>query len=348
MRVHRRDAATLRRGLQSWQAEGLLDPSQAKVLDGAIEIAPFNWKGLARYSFLAALACLVTAVASVFADEAVMALIERVLSTSHVLRCLALAFIAAAVYAAGLRLRRRHPERVYSGEAVLFLGVVATAAALAELGAALDDGSGRVSGLFLLAAVLYAGLGYLWQSKLIWLFALLSLGSYMGTETGYLSGWGAYYLGMNFPMRFVLFGGVLIAAAAGMARTVRLEFLTRTTLVVGLLNLFIALWLMSIFGNYGDVDSWYNARQIEFFHWSLLFALAAIAAIYHGLRTDNPTTRGFGLTFLFINLYTRYFEFFWDAAPKAVFFVILAASFWALGHKAETIWNLGRDRHGDA
>ena len=52
MRVHRRDAATLRRGLQSWQAEGLLDPSQAKVLDGAIEIAPFNWKGLARYSFL--------------------------------------------------------------------------------------------------------------------------------------------------------------------------------------------------------------------------------------------------------------------------------------------------------
>ena len=63
--------------------------------------------------------------------------------------------------------------------------------------------------------------------------------------------------------------------------------------------------------------------------------------------TDNPTTRGFGLTFLFINLYTRYFEFFWDAAPKAVFFVILAASFWALGHKAETIWNLGRDRHGD-
>ena len=54
--------------------------------------------------------------------------------------------------------------------------------------------------------------------------------------------------------------------------------------------------------------------------------------------------RGFGLTFLFINLYTRFFEYLWDSLHKAVFFAVLAVSFWLLGSKAETLWHLGRPR----
>jgi hypothetical protein len=107
-----------------------------------------------------------------------------------------------------------------------------------------------------------------------------------------------------------------------------------------LLYLFIALWILSIFGNYGDASSWRSVRQIELFHWGILFALAAIAAIVYGLKRDDYTSRAFGVTFLFINLYTKYFEYFWDATHKAVFFLILAVSFWMLGSRAEKIWNL--------
>ncbi|MDR0379759.1 MAG: DUF2157 domain-containing protein, partial [Candidatus Accumulibacter sp.] len=92
--------------------------------------------------------------------------------------------------------------------------------------------------------------------------------------------------------------------------------------------------------NYGDIHSWYQSRQIELLQWGLLFALAAVAAIVHGLKQDDYTSRAFGITFLFINLYTKYFEFFWDAAHKAVFFLIIAASFWLIGSRAEKIWNL--------
>ncbi|ABY72908.1 hypothetical protein BTU51_1118 [Rickettsia rickettsii] len=28
-----------------------------------------------------------------------------------------------------------------------------------------------------------------------------------------MSGWGAYYLGMNYPLRFILFGGILAFSA---------------------------------------------------------------------------------------------------------------------------------------
>jgi hypothetical protein len=67
-------------------------------------------------------------------------------------------------------------------------------------------------------------------------------------------------------------------------------------------------------------------------------------AIYYGLRHENDITKGFGITFLGINLYTRFFELFWNNLRKAVFFALLAVSFWYIGSKAETIWNLAKEK----
>ena len=97
---------------------------------------------------------------------------------------------------------------------------------------------------------------------------------------------------------------------------------------------------MSIFGNYGDINQWERVKQIELFHWSLLFGLAAIAAIYHGIKEDDPMTRSFGITFLLINLYTRFFELFWNNVHKAIIFSLLAVSFWIIGTRAEKIWTV--------
>ena len=159
-----------------------------------------------------------------------------------------------------------------------------------------------------------------------------------------MSGWGVYYLGMNYPLRFILFGGILVGATFILEHTHWFRHFFKSTLVMGLLYLFIALWIMSIFGNYGDMSSWYKVKQIELFHWSLMFGLVAGASIYHGLRFDNGITKGFGITFLFINLYTRYFEYFWDALHKSIFFALLGITFWFVGTKAEKIWNLGKNK----
>lgn len=58
-----------------------------------------------------------------------------------------------------------------------------------------------------------------------------------------------------------------------------------------------------------------------------MFGVVSVAAIYLGIRYEDKVARGFGLTFLFINLYTRFFEYFWDHLHKAIFFTILAVSF---------------------
>lgn len=341
MKLPSKQAAVVREALAEWKREGLIAEAQAATLAATIEVQYFDWRRLAKYSFGIALFSIITSISAVLSDRALVALLKALFETPPLARCAMLAVSAGGLYRWGQLRRAEAPDKVYRNEAIMFLGVVATAGAVSQLGLALHTGSGHFSLLLLLSFVVYAVLGLLLQSNLIWIFAVASLGSWMGTETGYMSGWGAYYLGMNYPLRFVLFGALLTGAALAWENHPLGAHFYRSTLVMGLLYLFIALWIMSIFGNYGDLHAWERVRQIELFHWSILFGAVAGWAIYHGLRHDNDTTKGFGLTFLGINLYTRFFELFWNGLHKALFFCLLGASFWYIGSRAETIWNLG-------
>lgn len=65
---------------------------------------------------------------------------------------------------------------------------------------------------------------------------------------------------MNYPIRFVLFGGALLALCYGAQSLLRQRQLFTVSKAMGLTYLFIALWILSIFGNY-DADSWYQVSQ---------------------------------------------------------------------------------------
>lgn len=341
MKLTRKNAKILNSAIEEWVKEKQLSCDQGQALLKGLEVAGFDWKRLAKYSFWISVICIVISVGSILADDYLRRLLANLFNAPDIAKSIFAAMVSALLYFYGIKRKHKTPEKVFSNEALLFLGVLATAGSIAFLGRALDTGTGHFSLLILLAAMVYGLLGWWFSSKMIWIFSLVSMGSWLGTETGYMSGWGAYYLGMNYPLRFVLFGLVLTGASTMFKdRRLRRDFLAPTR-IMGLLYLFIALWIMSIFGNYGSIDQWETARQIELFHWSLAFGLAAVAAIYHGIKQDDGMTRGFGIVFLFINLYTRFFEYFWDNVHKAVFFIILAASFWYLGSRAEKIWNMG-------
>lgn len=342
MRVTKKKARILQTAIDEWAAETVITQTQAKTLSENYEVIGFDWKRLARYSFWISIICIIISVGAMVTDEYLRKLLADIFKAPAVVKCIFTVLVAAFIYYFGIRRKYKSPEKVFSNEALFFLGVLATAVSITFFGEVIDTGSGHFSILLLLATVTYGILGLWFPSKLVWIFSLLSLGGWMGTETGYMSGWGAYYLGMNYPIRFVLFGIVLTASSMAFHKwQIRKEFL-KSTRTIGLLYLFIALWIMSIFGNYGDIHEWHKVKPIELFHWSLLFGLAAVASIYHGIKHDDGMTRGFGITFLFINLYTRFFEYFWDNIHKAIFFALLAVSFWYLGTRAENIWNIGR------
>jgi len=326
--------------IDDWHTHNLIDEKTKGQLSDTLEVKSFNWKKLAGYSFLISIICIVISISSVFADSFLLKFIEQLFKASDLAFSIFFAFAALGFYAWAYKVRLKNPHKIFSNEFVIMLAVLSTATAITFLGNALDNGNGHFSILFLLGTIIYAIIGVSFPSNLVWVFSLLSLGAWFGTETGYVSEWGAYYLGMNYPLRFVIFGLVLASLSYLFNYSKLLKPLKKDTYTIGLSYFFISLWILSISGNTPDIESWHQIKQIELLSWAVIFGISSIAAILIGLKNGDVLTRSFGITFLLINLYTRYFEYFWDLTHKSIFFIILALSFWVIGRNAERIWNV--------
>ena len=342
MQISKKKGYILNEALITWRETNVISEAEFQKLKNSYEVTSFDWKRLAEYAFQIAIICTIISLASILHADWAAELLRRLFNMPISGIFLFLTLLSIILFFVGIKRKRKYPNKIYSNEAIFFLGVVTTAASILILGDIMSIDKSQFSVLLLLMAIIYGLLGLWFPSELVWLFSLLSLGSWFGAETGYRSGWGEYYLGMNYPLRFVCFGLVLIFCGSYLFNKwkARSQFL-KITRAVGLLCLFIALWVLSIFGNYGNTDAWFNRKEVlELFYWSTLFAIASISSIYHGIKYDDGMTIGFGLTFIFINLYTKFFEYFWVDTHKAIFFAILALSFWFLGSKAEKIWQL--------
>ncbi|MFP3121122.1 hypothetical protein GCO76_07205 [Rickettsia sp. R2] len=85
---------------------------------------------------------------------------------------------------------------------------------------------------------------------------------------------GSILLRYELSITFILFGGILAFSALALEENKTFNHFTQVTLVVGLLYSFIAMWLLSIFGNYDPEDYYLKpVKPIELFHWSLLCVL---------------------------------------------------------------------------
>lgn len=340
LNLDKQEADFLNNTIHHWQSNGILNPDTAEQLRSSYEVKEFDWRRLAQYSFWVALACGLIAFASLVIDDDVLDLLKKISDTPDIIISVISGGLAAWLYYRGQKSKELFPEKIFSNEAIVFVGVLFTASSIAFLGKALDNGTGHFSILFLLSVFVYGYLAVKFKSRVIWAFALISLGSWFGTETGYQTAWSDYFLRMNYPLRFVFFGAFLTLAGFNLYRIKILELFRTATYVIGLLYLFVSLWLLSIFGNFGNLEDWFNIRQTEIFYYGILSALISAGFIVYGLKKKDEIAREFGITFLLINIYTRYFEYLWDRTDKAIFFGVLAISFWLIGRKAEKIWNL--------
>jgi hypothetical protein len=326
--------------LQNWQDQQLLNAEQVKKLRDSYETKTFDWRRLAQYSFWIAMACGVISLGALLVDKDILNYLKRLYDTPDSIISFLSAVIAGILYYVSFKRKKSHHMQVFSNDALIFTAVMLTANAIAYLGKAIDNNGGHFSLLILFSVFVYGILAYLFKSRLIWIFVLLSLGAWFGTETGYLSRGNWYFLGLNYPLRFVFFGLALTAIALLLRNSKKFELFCATTYITGMIYLFISMWLISVFGNFATVEEWYKVKQISLFYWALISAGLCIFSIWAGLKYKDDVAREFGITFLFLNLYTRYFEYFWDSWHKALFFSVLAASFWLIGRRAEKIWNL--------
>jgi len=141
-------------------------------------------------------------------------------------------------------------------------------------------------------------------------------------------------------MRFIPFSIALLSFLIYIKKSEQLNQFYKIHYITGLLIFYLALWLVTIFGNYFSYDQWQEVKQLQFLVWDgVLFAVGA-AGMYFGLKRNDFVLGNISLVFFILNLVTRYFEYFWEPLHKSVFFMILAFIFWLIGSRAEKLWNL--------
>ena len=342
MKVNKQEDQLLKKAIDHWSREGWVTAEQAEQLLQSYEVSTqgssFDWKNLSLIAFFFAVSCIILATILLLLDDWLMAMLDSLLNTSDLTKFLFFVAITGGLYYLAFRRKQRYPTQVFSNETLFMFGAIGVAFSLTYLSFVLGIAEGYFAILILLASLVYAGLAIYLRSKLTWFLALGTLAVWFGTETAYRSGWEAYFMGMNFPLRYVIFGALLLGLSMAFQRIGMTRPFASLTYTTGLIGLFLSLWLLSVVGNHGSYEAWDEATRSSFLYWALLLAVGSGLAIYYGMRWHDRITAEVGLTFLLVNVYTRYFEYCWDSLHKVAFFGILAASFWFLGKKAEHVW----------
>jgi hypothetical protein len=234
-----------------------------------------------------------------------------VLAAEHLnaMRVLEVSLAAAAVFLiAGARwVRSKDMDK--TAAAMEMLGGFAVQGFTTVLAFDLSTGSDNWPALIGLQTILIASLAYALRNRLMLAHATVLCFVWFGGSTGYVSGWGMYWLGMSYPMRFA---GAGVAALGGAWLHARFggpfQHFSRVYAHFGSFVLHVALWIMSLFGSFRDYHvNWNNPG--ERLAYTAVWAAVSCAYILAGARFGIGLLRSYGVVFLIINIYTFYFQF---------------------------------------
>lgn len=327
MDVDKQEWETLHRALNEWQREGLLSEDRKQALAESIHRKRSDRQEVARYFFLIAISCAALAFGAIFIDDKILERLKVYFSLSN----LVIAFMAAAVGGIWLLYMYRSRAKCSANTYEVYVTGGALLLQIAVLYTCKETGYGKsYNGLLLGSTVSLFCISLLMQSAVIWLAALLSSAAWFAAVT---TAWGHDYMfiGMNYPMRMTVYGLLLYLISYLQKNNNRLGRYWRLSNITGMLLFFIGMWMVSIFGNYGHLDEWAKVRQTQILFYSILFGIISLAALYWGVKRKDDALRDVSVLFLLLNIYTRYFEYFWDHTNKGIFFLILAASFYLVG-----------------
>lgn len=330
MEVDNNEWKIINQALDTWEKEGNLSSEQVSDLKRTVVLKKTGQQ-IAKYFFLIALSCTLMAFGAIFIDEKLLEKLRIFFSLGNWVIAIFMAALAAGWFYY-IRKKASHIRNV-AFEIYVVLGGLASITSLVYL--CKDVGFGRSYTVFLaLAAVLLGSISVFFSSIALWIGCLVALMGFYGAFSHVYSH-DHLFLGMNYPVRFSLFGLLVLGLSFLQRPTPRLQFSSRITYVFSLIILFTGLWGVSIFGNFNDLEAWYAVRQTHVIIYGVVFGIAALISLYMGIRYKDDIARDLGILFLLVNFYSRYFEFFWDTLHKGLFFLFLAVSFWFIGRWIE-------------
>lgn len=338
MHVNKKEARLLEDAIEQWQKDKLLDIQKANELKSSISSYRNEFDAVAFYASIAAVSCALLAFGTLVLDEKWIERLRKLFAFSElVIGFIFLCFSVFLIWIANKR-KIKFSYTKLANESFTILIALSVGVSVTYFIKSFHTNYHYYSiGIFLTACI-YGVVSIYLQSKLLWLCMLLAIISSWATQT---YAWSydtaqAYFLGMNYPLRMSLLGLILLVIT---------YFFRNKPFIKNYYELtWYSLWIffllsglfLSVSGNWG-YDVWYTLKQEKLFLWVIVYNLLLIALIIYAFKQKDETLRDIAIAFFLLNIYTRYFEYFWDRTNKGLFFSILALSFWFIGKKAEQL-----------
>ncbi len=277
---------------------GLIGPKQAQELAARYPVTPWDVLVLVRW---------LTLLGAVTAGAGALVLAAEVAGGLRVAELGVGAATATFLWLARV-LARRGLER--TGAAVELAAGFALQGLTVLLAIDFSTGSKNWPALLGLDTALLVALAYWLRNRLVLVHAAICFFVFFGAETGYASGWGLYWLGLSYPLRYLPVAAAMLAVAYLHLTWLRgaWQSFGRVYLHVGLLALHLALWFLSVFGVFGEHASWL-ASEGERVAFSALWALVSVGCLWLAGTLGQRSLRAYGLVFLIVDVYTFYFQF---------------------------------------
>jgi len=317
--------------ITQWVKNGNIDDAKGKELIDTLEKPQSTSQQIAQYFFFIALSCILLAFAAIFIDDKFLEKLKQHFSLTNLFIAIAFTIFAAAWFV--FLHKKKTTFRNVSFEVFAVIGGLLTVTAITYYCKEFGFGPKYTSMLALTSVGVFSLSAWI-RSYTLWIAGILALMGWFGAFSTWLS-FGDLFLGMNYPVRFSVFGLLIIALSFLQKQITSISFTQRITYIAGLIIFFTAIWGVSIFGNYDSLDKWAAVRQTQVIFYAILFAIAGVASFLLGIKYKDNVARDIGVIALLANLYTRYFEYFWDNTNKGLFFLILAVSFWFIGKRLE-------------
>ena len=335
MKLDKKEAATVTNAIQFWEDSNKISSEQAQELRQSIEVRDSNIDAITWYAFIAAVSCGLLAFGALVIDEKWIELLRRKWGFSETIVATGFTLLTGLfVFLSNKRTRLASNSRA-SNETYNITIILSVAIAITYWTRSLSNFNGNYAAPLIIATFVYGGIAIFLNSTLLWTVMLVSLAGWWGAQTHYWSHGNYRFAGMNYPLRMTVFGLVILITTLLIDRINSLQQFKRTHYTIGLFLFLLAAWSLSIFGNYDDWNNWSATKQSQFWYWALGFTLMLAGLIAYAFKTKDDLLRDLCLVFFLLNIYTRYFEYFWDKTNKGIFFALLALSFWWVGKKAE-------------
>ncbi len=281
--------------------QGMIDAADCAKITPLYPLEKWNWTSLSRWFLI---------FGAVSAAAGAVILLRDIFEFTLQKLAILLVFLLIALFGGAFRLRHRGFLRTAASAELL--GGFALIGLTFTLAIIYSTGSDNWPVLLLIDLPVLLALSYVLVNPLLLILSGVVFFSWFGGRTGYESGWGMYWFGMNYPLRF--FGASLVFCAVGFGHMLaesailaRYRGFAKIWISMGLFMLEMSLWLLSLFGNFGDMMSFRLATADELMLFNAVWLVLNVAVVFFGTKFRFGMLTGYGVTFLIIQLYTLFF-----------------------------------------